>query len=197
MDVLIVDLAGALLIAAIAWYFFGRRRKDEATAVLRQDRQEVTVTVKGGYVPEVIRVQPGVPLRLLFRREETSACSEEVVFPALGIRRHLPAFETTAIDLPPSAEGTLPFACGMDMMHGTLVVGAPAGAPSAMPAAGVEERESWPIDPVCGMRVDPARPAATLERDGTTHYFCAVSCRDRFAEGPAPQRLQIGVRRRP
>ena len=34
-------------------------------------------------------------------------------------------------------------------------------------------------DPVCGMQVDRAK-AVTLERDGTTHYFCSEHCRKAF-----------------
>ncbi|MBI2317079.1 MAG: YHS domain-containing protein [Betaproteobacteria bacterium] len=41
-------------------------------------------------------------------------------------------------------------------------------------------------DPVCGMGVDPKNAAAAAVRGGTTHYFCSVSCRDRF-EQPAEQ----------
>jgi YHS domain-containing protein len=37
------------------------------------------------------------------------------------------------------------------------------------------------IDPICGMTVDPATAAASLERDGTTWYFCCQGCADRFA----------------
>ncbi len=40
------------------------------------------------------------------------------------------------------------------------------------------------IDPVCGMTVDKAAPAATLERNGETYYFCSLRCRDRFAAQP-------------
>ena len=35
-------------------------------------------------------------------------------------------------------------------------------------------------DPVCGMLLDPAQAAATLEHDGETLYFCANGCRDEF-----------------
>jgi Cu+-exporting ATPase len=40
------------------------------------------------------------------------------------------------------------------------------------------------IDPVCGMTVDPAHAAASYELDGTTYYFCAVRCKERFAADP-------------
>jgi uncharacterized membrane protein YraQ (UPF0718 family)/YHS domain-containing protein len=39
-------------------------------------------------------------------------------------------------------------------------------------------------DPVCGMTVDTSSPAATLERNGQTFYFCSIRCRDRFEREP-------------
>jgi Cu+-exporting ATPase len=36
-------------------------------------------------------------------------------------------------------------------------------------------------DPVCGMRVDPASAAASLDHGGTTYWFCSTGCRDTFA----------------
>jgi Cu+-exporting ATPase len=40
------------------------------------------------------------------------------------------------------------------------------------------------IDPVCGMEVTAATAAAAWEHDGTTYYFCSVSCFDRFRDDP-------------
>jgi YHS domain-containing protein len=34
-------------------------------------------------------------------------------------------------------------------------------------------------DPVCGTHIAPSS-ALTLAADGTTHYFCSESCRERF-----------------
>ncbi|MGH7826689.1 MAG: HAD-IC family P-type ATPase, partial [Candidatus Binatia bacterium] len=39
-------------------------------------------------------------------------------------------------------------------------------------------------DPVCSMDVDEKKAAATYEYKDQTVYFCAVMCRDRFAENP-------------
>ena len=39
-------------------------------------------------------------------------------------------------------------------------------------------------DPVCGMSVDPERPAASFERGGRTYFFCSAGCRDRFRSDP-------------
>jgi len=40
------------------------------------------------------------------------------------------------------------------------------------------------VDPVCGMRVDPAKAAAKTEHAGRTFYFCSTRCRDKFAAAP-------------
>jgi len=40
------------------------------------------------------------------------------------------------------------------------------------------------IDPVCGMTVEPSRAVAQREYKGTTYYFCARSCAERFVAEP-------------
>ncbi len=40
------------------------------------------------------------------------------------------------------------------------------------------------VDLVCGMTVDSAFPAASLEHDGQTVYFCSAGCRDAFLADP-------------
>jgi Cu+-exporting ATPase len=40
------------------------------------------------------------------------------------------------------------------------------------------------IDPVCGMSVTPETAAGAWEHDGTTYYFCSVSCLERFRSDP-------------
>lgn len=39
-------------------------------------------------------------------------------------------------------------------------------------------------DPVCGMRVDPAKARATREYSGKTYYFCCEGCAKKFADAP-------------
>jgi Cu+-exporting ATPase len=182
-DVLLVDALGLALIGAILWYFFLSRRPDAATAELGHGLQEIRVAVKGGYSPDTVVARPGVPLRLVFDRQEEAPCSEEIVFPDFGIRRTLPAFATTVIDLPAPAAGRYGFACGMDMLHGTLVVGeAPpvAPPPEPAPAAPTPEAPARETDPICGMSVDPARAKWTSLRDGRSVYFCSRGCKERF-----------------
>ncbi len=39
-------------------------------------------------------------------------------------------------------------------------------------------------DPVCRMEVDEKKAAATFDYKGKTYYFCAVGCKDKFAQTP-------------
>lgn len=40
------------------------------------------------------------------------------------------------------------------------------------------------VDPVCGMKVNPKKAAATSEYKGETYYFCAVGCKEAFDKEP-------------
>lgn len=122
--------AGVASIAWVNWYFFlAERGTVVATAVAtvaagggsRNRAADVTITVKGGYTPAVVRVKAGQPVRLIFDRQETSGCSEEIVFPDFGIKKFLPAFHMTTVEVTPPAPGTYEFTCGMSMLHGRLI----------------------------------------------------------------------------
>ncbi|MCC6175707.1 MAG: cupredoxin domain-containing protein, partial [Chloroflexi bacterium] len=91
-------------------------------AVTSGGYQEAMVLVKGGYTPDVIVVQHGKPVRLNFRREETAACSEMVVFGDFGKSATLPTGETVAVELLPERPGEYEFACQMGMLRGRLIV---------------------------------------------------------------------------
>ncbi|RDI76241.1 Cupredoxin-like domain [Gaiella occulta] len=91
---------------------------------------DVRVRVLDGYSPDTIRAQAGVPLRIVFRREESAPCSEQVVFPAFGRSATLPRDEDVAVDLLPSEPGVYEFTCRMGMLWGTLVVVPPREVPS-------------------------------------------------------------------
>jgi Cu(I)/Ag(I) efflux system membrane fusion protein len=78
--------------------------------------------VKGSYTPDVLRAARNVPIRLAVYRAEKSACTEEIVFPDFGVRSALSAFDTTIVTFVADRAGTFKFSCGMDMVHGTLVV---------------------------------------------------------------------------
>lgn len=118
----IAILAGIAAIAWVNWWFFLARRSAAAATTGAGGAQEVTITVQAGYEPAEVKVKRGVPVRLVFDRQETSGCSEEIVIPDFGIRKFLPAFQKTTIELIPKEAGTFEFTCGMSMLHGRLIV---------------------------------------------------------------------------
>jgi plastocyanin domain-containing protein len=116
----LVIAGGLAAIAWVNWYFFLAERT-AVVAVAGGGRQEVTITVRGGYDPATVRVKAGTPVRLAFDRQETSGCSEEVVFPDFGVRRFLPAHQRTVVELTAPKPGTYEFTCGMSMLRGRLI----------------------------------------------------------------------------
>ncbi len=66
-------------------------------------------------------MEAGAPVRLRFHRQENSDCTARVVFPDLRRSASLAAFGTTTLDLEIAEPGEYGWACGMNMLHGTLV----------------------------------------------------------------------------
>ena len=114
-------VVGALLLAGIYVFFFGRRKAVRAAGDVA-GAQSVTVVVKGGYKPDLIVARRGVPLRMIFDRREESPCSDEIVLPEFGIRRALPAHARTELTITPERTGEFEFTCGMNMLHGKILV---------------------------------------------------------------------------
>jgi plastocyanin domain-containing protein len=121
VDVVVI-IGGLAVIAGIAWFFWGPRRGGVRAAVTSGGYQEAMVLVKGGYTPDVIVVQHGKPVRLNFRREETAACSEMVVFGDFGKSAKLPEGETVPVEFLPERPGEYEFTCQMGMLRGKLLV---------------------------------------------------------------------------
>lgn len=118
----LVIVAGLAAIGWVNWYFFVAARHAGATVAVAAGKvAEVRIAVRGGYDPATVRVKAGAPVRLVFDRQETSGCSEEVVFPAFGIRKFLPTGQPTSIEITPPSPGRYEFMCGMSMLRGAVV----------------------------------------------------------------------------
>lgn len=98
--------------------------------------REIEVVVDPDYQPSRIEVTAGERVRLRFIRRSGGACTREVVFPTLNLRRELPTGQPVVIELPVLPVGETPFQCGMNMVRGVVVVSAPvvAPAPAVAPA---------------------------------------------------------------
>lgn len=122
IDNVIVTTLGLTVTAGIVWFFWGPRKHGYSAPLNSSGYQEAMVLVKGGYNPDTIVVKAGKPVRLNFRREESSACSEMVVFEDFGKSAKLPEGEIVPIEFLPKEPGTYEFTCQMGMLRGQVVV---------------------------------------------------------------------------
>ena len=121
-DQVAVTLAGAAASALVVWFFWLKKEVGMRAALTSGGDQEATILVKGGYTPDTVVVARGTPVRLLVRREETSPCSEQVVFDDFGKSAVLPEGTQVPVELLPTTPGRYRFTCQMGMLQGTLVV---------------------------------------------------------------------------
>lgn len=115
MDNIVVTIAGIASIAGIYWFFFGK--KEEAMGASDQ----WTITVEGGYKPNVIKIPKDKPVTLTIIRKDANSCLEEIVFSDYKIKEYLPLNKEITITLPPPHK-TSGFHCGMSMFHGRIEV---------------------------------------------------------------------------
>lgn len=117
-----VTLAALVLVAFVVWFFWLKKSKGTTAGTTASGVQEAMILVKGGYTPDVIVVKAGKPVRLNFLREETTPCSEMVLFPDFDRSARLPTGETVPVEFVPQQPGEYGFACQMGMFRGRLIV---------------------------------------------------------------------------
>jgi plastocyanin domain-containing protein len=110
-----------LVVIGLFVYYFRWTRK-EAMAETTETGQKVTVVVKGAYSPNIVKAKKGVPLTIIFDRQEDSGCSKKVIFESFGMSEELPDFGQKEITVTPKAAGEYSFSCEMGMYQGKIVV---------------------------------------------------------------------------
>jgi plastocyanin domain-containing protein len=122
LDQILVTIVGLVAAGGVAWFFWFKRAPGVRVPTVSDGFQEVMILVKGGYTPDTIRVTAGRPVRLLFRREETVACSEQVVLPDFDRSAALPTGAVVPVEFLPAEPGEHQFTCQMGMLRGRIVV---------------------------------------------------------------------------
>lgn len=122
LDQILVTVIGLAAAAGVAWFFWFKRTEGVRASTVSDGYQEQMVLVKGGYTPDTIRVAAGRPVRLLFRREETAACSEQVVLADFGKSATLPTGTVVPVEFMPGDPGEHAFTCQMGMLRGRIIV---------------------------------------------------------------------------
>ena len=86
------------------------------------DVQEARITVGDtSFEPSRLTLRAGVPARLTFTRTRGKTCATSVVFASLKIKKELPLNEPVMVEFTPKKTGEIAFACGMNMLRGTVV----------------------------------------------------------------------------
>ena len=119
---IIVTLLGITLSIFIAWFFWFAPKGKTLARAGAGGVQEVAITVRGGYTPDVIVVKTGQPVRLTFTRQESSSCSEEVLFPDFNKSSLLPEGQPVILEFTPKKPGEYGFQCKMGMLRGKVIV---------------------------------------------------------------------------
>ncbi len=185
----IVIAAAAAILGFLGWFFFGPKTARRAQLV--SGAQEVDITVKGGYSPNVIRVTEGVPLRLRFDRQESGDCTSRVVFADFSASKTLPAFGTATLEFTPDKVGEFDFACGMNMIHGTLIV-EPSGGSTSVPRDSGSQ-----VAPAVG--VGPSAEAAVITERvefrvaGMSCASCVVNIESVLGALPGVDRVDVSA----
>ncbi len=116
-----VSIGGIALCVFITWFFW-LAPKGQTRALSAGGVQEVAVTVKGGYTPDVIVVKARQPVRVHFTRQESASCSERVLFPDFNQNALLPEGQEVTVEFTPDKPGEYGFQCQMGMFRGKLIV---------------------------------------------------------------------------
>jgi plastocyanin domain-containing protein len=84
---------------------------------------EIQVAVTdSGFEPKNVTVKKGQAAVLVITRKSQNTCATEAIFTETGKKYDLPLNQAVRIDLTGASPGTLHYACGMDMEHGTVTI---------------------------------------------------------------------------
>lgn len=117
MSLLYINIAGAVLILTIIWWFWlakPRARKVEGSVI------DIMVD-DGVYTPSRIEVPVNQLIVLKFIRKDPSPCAEKVLFSSLGLSYDLPVDTPIEVYVSLPEPGEYEFTCQMQMYRGQLL----------------------------------------------------------------------------
>ena len=119
MSLLIVNIGGLLLMAAVIWWFWlaGNRKAVKANEGI----VEIHV-LNGVYQPDRVAIPAGKATIFRFVREDPTPCAEIVKFDELSVSRELPLNKPVDLSIRYDEPGEYAFTCQMGMYRGHVVV---------------------------------------------------------------------------
>jgi plastocyanin domain-containing protein len=92
-----------------------------AAASAKTKPQVVKLAVtQDGFAPEKVTVKSGQPVKLVVTRQVERSCATEIVMKDFGVNQPLPLGKAVEVTITPKKAGAYRYACGMDMIAGTL-----------------------------------------------------------------------------
>ncbi len=82
---------------------------------------EIAVTGEG-FTPSDVKAKVGETVKLAVTRKVPNTCATEIVMRDFGVNEKLPLGKTVIVTVKPTKPGAYRFACGMNMIAGTLHV---------------------------------------------------------------------------
>ncbi len=87
------------------------------------EAQKISISLTdGGYVPQRLLVNKGIPVELSVKNEGARGCIQAFVIPDLNVRKTVRQGEWTTINFTPQKAGKISFTCSMGMYYGEIVV---------------------------------------------------------------------------
>jgi hypothetical protein len=82
--------------------------------------QRAAITVKGGFMPDIIIARVGMPVQLTFTRQGSGACSERVMVPDFRRSAYLHTGKPVKLEFTPRRPGKYRFQCHRGELRGDL-----------------------------------------------------------------------------
>jgi plastocyanin domain-containing protein len=117
-------LALALITVASASCKKQEAKADNKPAAPAGNRVAITVT-EDGFQPDDIKVKKGEPMTFVFERKTDKTCAKEVIIhidEGNEIEKKLPLNEPVEVAVTFPKSGEVVYACGMDMVKGSIHV---------------------------------------------------------------------------
>jgi plastocyanin domain-containing protein len=96
------------------------RSKQPVTPVVQQQLVELSVTSEG-FVPAIVKVHAGQPVKLVVTRKIERTCATDIVIKEYGINKPLPLNVPVEVVFTPKKPGRISYSCAMNMIKGEIV----------------------------------------------------------------------------
>lgn len=114
------NILAGLVVAAAIGAALGATGCQRSTSA--EPKTVALAVTDAGFVPAQVEVRKGQPVVLLVTRTTDATCAREIVIPGAHVRQELPLNQEVRVSFTPDKKGDLRYACGMDMIAGTLKV---------------------------------------------------------------------------